>query len=105
MQAAGHSIGPALRKDTLKVLMDRVVGRFTRKEPRRPVREFVLGLLSAPPLKNCWTLVEHATVPPPDGPQHLPARAKRDADTVRERSAHPVLLVETVRQDRSWTRR
>jgi SRSO17 transposase len=65
-------------------LMGRIAGRFTRVEPRRRAREFVLGLLSDLPRKNCWTLAEHAGDATPYGLQHLLSRAKWDADAVRD---------------------
>jgi hypothetical protein len=40
--------------------MARVAGRFTRAEPRRRARAFVLGLLSDLRRKNCWTIAGHA---------------------------------------------
>ncbi|MEU9058365.1 IS701 family transposase [Streptomyces sp. NPDC048430] len=49
--------------------MGRIAPRFTRVEPRRRAREFVLGLLSDLPRKNCWTLAEHAGDATPDGLQ------------------------------------
>ena len=64
--------------------MTRIGGRFRRAEPRRRARAFVLGLLAELPRKNCWTLAEHAGDPSPDGMQHLLARAKWDADGVRD---------------------
>ncbi|MGW3852402.1 IS701 family transposase [Streptomyces fagopyri] len=64
--------------------MDRIAGRFTRVEPRRRTRKFVLGLLSDLPRKNCWTLAEHAGDATPYGLQHLLSRAKWDADAVRD---------------------
>ncbi|WP_456113455.1 transposase [Streptomyces dysideae] len=64
--------------------MGRIAGRFTRVEPRRRAREFVLGLLSDLPRKNCWTLAEHAGDATPYGLQHLLSRAKWDADAVRD---------------------
>ncbi|MFF1744092.1 transposase [Streptomyces mirabilis] len=64
--------------------MGRIAGRFTRVEPRRRAREFVLGLLSDLPRKNCWTLAEHAGDATPYGLQHLLSRAKWDADEVRD---------------------
>jgi SRSO17 transposase len=33
---------------------------------------------------NCWTVAGHAGESSPDGMQHLLARAKRDADGVRD---------------------
>lgn len=82
--AAGHSIDAALWQDMFEVLMGRIAGRFTRVEPRRRAREFVLGLLSDLPRKNCWTLAEHAGDANPYGLQHLLSRAKWDADAVRD---------------------
>ncbi|MFJ3283104.1 IS701 family transposase [Streptomyces halstedii] len=64
--------------------MDRIASRFRRVEPRRHAREFVLGLLTGLPRKNCWTLAEHAGHTSPDRLQHLLARAKWDADAVRD---------------------
>ncbi|MDJ0462350.1 IS701 family transposase [Streptomyces sp. H27-C3] len=64
--------------------MSRIAGRFTRVEPRRRVRQLVLGLLSDLPRKNCWTIAEWAGERTPDGMQHLLGRAKSDADQVRD---------------------
>jgi SRSO17 transposase len=64
--------------------MTRTGGRFRRVEPRRRARAFVLGLLAELPRKNCWTIAEHAGDSSPDGMQHLLARAKWDADGVRD---------------------
>ncbi|MFF3141268.1 IS701 family transposase, partial [Streptomyces sp. NPDC057927] len=51
--------------------MGRIAPRFARVEPRRRAREFVLGLLSDLPRKNCWMLAEHAGNATPDGLRHL----------------------------------
>lgn len=64
--------------------MGRIAGRFARVEPRRRVRQLVLGLLSDLPRKNCWTIAEWAGEATPDGMQHLRGRAKWDADLVRD---------------------
>ncbi|MCP3770718.1 MULTISPECIES: IS701 family transposase [unclassified Streptomyces] len=64
--------------------MSRIAGRFARVEPRRRVRDLVLGLLSDLPRKNCWSIAEWAGEATPDGMQHLLGRAKWDADTVRD---------------------
>jgi SRSO17 transposase len=42
----------------LDAVMARIEGCFRRCEPRRPVREFVLGLLMELEDHNCWTLGE-----------------------------------------------
>lgn len=53
-------------------------------EPRRRAREFVLGLPSDLPHKNCWTLAEYAGDSTPYGLQRLLLRAKWDADAIRD---------------------
>jgi SRSO17 transposase len=65
-------------------LMGIVAGRFGRVEPRRRARAFVLGLLADLPRKNCWTIAEHAGDGTPGGMQHFLARARWDADAVRD---------------------
>ena len=64
--------------------MTRAGARFSRVEPRRRARAFVLGLLAALPRKNCWTIAEHAGDRTPDGMQHLLSRARWDAGGVRD---------------------
>src|SRR5215468_9661474 len=64
--------------------MTLVGSRFRRAEPRRRARAFTLGLLAELPRVNCWTIAEHAGDSSPDGMQHLLARAKWDADGVRD---------------------
>lgn len=61
-----------------------VGARVRRVEPRRRARSFVLGLVTELPRKNRWTIAEHAGDATPDGRQHLLARAKWDADGVRD---------------------
>jgi SRSO17 transposase len=84
LAAAGHSVGPGRWLGVLDELVTRMGGRFRRVEPRRRARAFVLGLLAELPRKNCWTIAEHVGDPSPDGMQHLLARAKWDADGVRD---------------------
>ena len=81
--AAGDSVDPARWQEAFEGLMRRIAGRFARVEPRRRVRQLVLGLLSDLPQKNCWTIAEWAGDTTPDGMQHLLGRAKWDADAVR----------------------
>ncbi|WP_406471508.1 IS701 family transposase [Streptomyces hirsutus] len=64
--------------------MSRIAGRFARVEPRRRVRDLVLGLLSDLPRKNCWSIAEWAGQASPHGMQHLLGWAKWDADTARD---------------------
>src|SRR5262249_43800544 len=64
--------------------MTRIGGRFRRVEPRRRARAFVLGLLAERPRKSGWPIAEQAGGPSPERIQHLRARAKWDADGVRD---------------------
>ncbi|MBE1489726.1 SRSO17 transposase [Plantactinospora soyae] len=64
-------------------LMDTIEARFTRPEPRRRVRDFVAGLLAPLPVKNCWTIAEHAGDAGPGGMQDLIGRASWDDALVR----------------------
>ena len=82
--AAGPSVDPARWLGVLDGLLTRTGSRFRRVEPRRRARALVLGPLAELPRKNCWTIAEHAGDPSPDGMQHLLARAKWDADGVRD---------------------
>jgi SRSO17 transposase len=82
--AAGHSVDPARWQEAFEVLMGRIAGRFARVEPRRRVKDLVLGLLSDLPRKNCWSIAEWAGETSPDGMQHLLGRARWDADRVRD---------------------
>jgi SRSO17 transposase len=68
----------------LDELMLQAGRHFRRPEPRRRARAFVLGLLAPLPRKNCWTIAEQAGDATPDGMQHLLARARWDADGVRD---------------------
>jgi SRSO17 transposase len=65
-------------------VIDRIAPRFARYEPLRHAGELMLGLLSGLDRKNCWTIAEHRGAATPDGLQHLLARAKWDAEAVRD---------------------
>ena len=82
--AAGHSVDADRWLGAFDELMLRVGSRFGRVEPRRRARAFVLGLLAELPRKNCWTIAEQAGDATPDGMQHLLARARWDADGMRD---------------------
>jgi hypothetical protein len=75
--AAGHNVDPARWQEAVEVLMSRIAGRFARVEPRRRVRDLVLGLLSDLPRKNCWSIAEWAGEATPDGMRHLLGQARR----------------------------
>jgi SRSO17 transposase len=64
--------------------MTRAGARFSRVEPRRRARAFVLGLLAELPRKNCQTIAGHAGDRTSDGMQHLLSRARWDADGIRD---------------------
>jgi SRSO17 transposase len=82
--AAAHSIDPVRWWDGLGALLDRIRPRFARYEPARHAGSLMLGLLSGLDRKNCWTIAEHRGDVSPDGLQHLLARARWDADAVRD---------------------
>jgi SRSO17 transposase len=61
------------------------IGRhFARSEPRERALGYLRGLLSDTPRKNGWQLAEHLGETTPDGVQHLLARARWDANAVRD---------------------
>lgn len=64
--------------------MSRTAGRFARVEPRRRVRDLMLGLLSDLSRKNCRSIAEWAGEGIPVGMQRRLGRARWDADAVRE---------------------
>jgi SRSO17 transposase len=63
-------------------LMGLVAGRVTRVEPRRRMRQFVLGMLAGLPRTNCWSLAEHAGESHPRGMQRFLSSAVWDEDAV-----------------------
>ncbi len=65
-------------------MIDRIAPRFTRYEPLRHAGELMAGMVSGLDRKNCWTIAEHRGNDTPDGLQHLLARAKWNADAVRD---------------------
>ncbi|MFI5898477.1 hypothetical protein ACIA5D_51275 [Actinoplanes sp. NPDC051513] len=68
--------------------MDTIEARFARPESRRRVRDFVAGLLALLPVKNCWTIAEHAGDDGPGGMQDVIGRASWDDALVRARRRH-----------------
>jgi SRSO17 transposase len=63
---------------------ERIAPRFARSEVRERARDYLRGLLLATERKNSWQLAEVAGDATPYGLQHLPGRANRDADLVRD---------------------
>ncbi|MDX6241660.1 MAG: hypothetical protein QOG10_6484 [Kribbellaceae bacterium] len=82
--AACHSVDPDRWQRGFDELAGRTASRFSRVEPRRRVRLFLLGLLAGLPRVNCWTIAEHAGESSPDGMQNLLSRAAWDAEAVRD---------------------
>ncbi|MFE4416508.1 IS701 family transposase [Streptomyces sp. NPDC056821] len=68
----------------LEELFLRIGACFSRVEPRRRMRDYVRGLLGPASRKNSWQLAEWAGHATPDGLQHLLARSRWDADSVRD---------------------
>ena len=85
--------------------MTQVGARFRRVEPRRRARALVAGLLAGLPRKNCWTIAEHAGDATPDGMQHLLARAKWDADSMRMTYAAMLRSTSAIRGPCWWSTR
>ena len=65
-------------------MLDRIESRFARHEPLRHAAGLMLGMLSGLDRKSCWTIAEHRGGLTPDGLQHLLARARWDAEAVRD---------------------
>jgi SRSO17 transposase len=61
-----------------------IAGRFSRVEPRRRARAYLLGLLADVETRSCWQLAEHAGEATPHGMQRLLGEAVWDADAVRD---------------------
>jgi SRSO17 transposase len=82
--AAAHSVDADRWWTEFSAVLDRIAPRFSRYEPLRHAGELMLGMVSGLDRKNCWTIAEHRGEATPDGLQHLLARAKWDADAVRD---------------------
>jgi SRSO17 transposase len=65
-------------------VLNTIESRFARYEPLRHAAGLMRGMLSGLDRKNCWTIAEHHGDVTPDGLQHLLARARWDADAVRD---------------------
>jgi len=82
--AAAHSVDPDRWWTAYGAVLDRIESRFARYEPLRHAGGLMLGMLSGLDRKNCWTIAEARGELTPDGLQHLLARAKWDADDIRD---------------------
>jgi SRSO17 transposase len=70
--------------EELEELGARIAPRFGRAEPRRRALAYVRGLLAPLERKNGWQLAEAAGDASPDGVQDFLARARWDAEAVRD---------------------
>ena len=82
--AAAHSVDPDRWQSEFSAVLDRIESRFARYEPLRHAGELMAGMVSGLDRKNCWTIAEHRGAVTPDGLQHLLARARWDAEAVRD---------------------
>jgi SRSO17 transposase len=82
--AAVHSVDLERWWTEFSAVIDRITPRFARQEPLRHAGELMAGMVSGLDRKNCWTIAEHRGAATPDSLQHLLARAKWDAEAVRD---------------------
>jgi len=82
--AAAHSVDPDRWWTAFGAVLDRIESRFAHYEPLRHAAGLMLGMVSGLDRKNCWTIAEARGDLTPDGLQHLLARARWDADEVRD---------------------
>jgi SRSO17 transposase len=78
--AAGHSVDPEQWLAGLDDILGTVGARVGRVEPRRRLRQFVIGMMAGLPRVNCWTLAEHAGENGPRGMQRFLSEAVWDHD-------------------------
>jgi SRSO17 transposase len=82
--AAAHRIDLDRWQNAFSEVVDRIAPRFPRYEPLRHAAGLIQGLVSGLDRKNCWTIAEHRGQATPHALQHLLARAKWDAEAVRD---------------------
>lgn len=80
--AVGHSVDAVAWWQVFEGVLARIGVRFARAEPRRTVRELLLGLLAPIERKNGWWLAEQAGHASPDRMQRLLRTAVWDTDGV-----------------------
>ena len=82
--AAARSVDPDRWWTAYGAVIDCIVPRVSWYEPLRHAAGLMVGMLSGLDRKNCWTIAEYHGDATPDGLQHLLARARWDADAVRD---------------------
>lgn len=78
--AAEHSVSPERWLAGLEEILGIAGARVGRVEPRRRLRQFVIGMMAGLPRVNCWTLAEHAGEAGPRGMQRFLSEAVWDHD-------------------------
>jgi SRSO17 transposase len=78
--AAAHSVDPERWLTELDGLLGTVGARVGRVEPRKRLRQFVIGMMAGLPRVNCWTLAVHAGELHPRGMQRFLSEAVWDHD-------------------------
>lgn len=68
-------------------VMGAIAGCFSRREPRRTVREMAQAMLMELDTRNCWTLAEAIGHSGPHRLQHFLSRARFDHESAQERIA------------------
>jgi SRSO17 transposase len=82
--AAGLSVDAEGWVEEFDGAFARIAGRFSRVEPRKQARAFLLGVLSEVETRSCWQLAEQAGDRSPHRMQRLLGEARWDADAVRD---------------------
>lgn len=78
------SVDPGRWQIAFTAVLDVIESRFARYEPLRHAAGLMAGMPAPSERKNCWTIAERRGDVSPDGLQHLLARAKWDANAVRD---------------------
>jgi SRSO17 transposase len=81
---AGVSVDAEGWVEEFNAAFARIAGRFSRVEPRKQARAFLLGVLSDVESRSCWQLAEQAGDRSPHRMQRLLGEARWDADAVRD---------------------
>jgi SRSO17 transposase len=82
--AAAHSVNPERWLSGLEEILGRVGSRVGRVEPRKRLRQFVIGMMAGLPRVNCWTVAEYSGETCPRGMQRFLSEAVWDEDAVLE---------------------
>src|SRR5436305_14579147 len=81
--AAGHGVSPERWLAGLDDLLGLVGARVGRVEPRKRLRQFVIGITAGLPRVNCWTLLTRTSC------SRAPHRRTETATAAHSRCAAP----------------